>query len=370
MKLLAFLLAFVTQQGQQPTPPQPEADSATYQNLLLGLKFNYPKVWELTPNKKGEARILIPIENTSDRAVVEVFPVNFRSEPNIWQLTQVGSNKAMKRKVERQWEEEILGVPLLLTKVNYSDKGSQKTSETGLIYSFGFNKMMYRVTASPEEFDKADYAWRNVLQSLRMLDDSLPKIEDPSVKIERKDPKATPPLKPGDDIPHPNIIHPLHAPAKVKLVKAPVAGKLTIGTANLEIHLPADWKLQSDKDGVYTLTNAGLSGPATLKVYSVAAFVPPAIAIATASGESLKDFTKVTSREEQLPKANRAGAAISAIWRAGTGAKGQIFSAEATAQTGDFYLLLTFRSTNESRWSSDRRLIESLLEQASVEPAP
>ena len=369
MTTLAFLLALVTLPARQDPTQQPDPNLKQYQSLTLGLKFSYPKEWELTINKKGEGRLLIPMESTSDRAVVEILPVNFRSEPNVWQLTQVAINKTWKREIERQWDEEILGVPLLLTKVNYTDKGTQKTAETGLIYSLGFNKMMYRITASPAEFDKADYMWRQVLQSLRTWDGSLPKVEDQS-KIERKDPKTI--IKPGkdDDLGHPQVPHEISGTPKVKLVKAPSAAAFQLGETKLELRVPSDWKVASDKAGVFTLTSPAVSAPVMIKVYAVAGSDPTAMALFKASGESLNDFTKVTKRDEALPAVNRAGAAVGQIWRAGSGAKGDVFTCEASIQGADCYGILTYRVESAQRWGADRRAIEQLLERISIEPAP
>lgn len=368
MKTLALLLAMLGQAGQQDPQTPPDPNVQQYQNIFLQLKFSCPKAWELTTNKKGESRILIPIENTSDRAVVEVLPVSFRSDPDVWQLSEVGINKTMKRTVERQWQEEILGVPLLLTKVSYDDKGSQKTSETGLIYSLGFSKMMYRITASPASFDKVDYEWRQVLQTLRTWDGSMPSAENPSVKIDRK--VAVPDALKKDDIPHPTIPHEINALPKTKLLKSPVGASLQVGDKKLDLHIPGGWKVDSDKQGGFILHNAALSGPLTVTVAASAGTDSANIALYKASGVSLQDFTKVAVRDESLPRPNKAGTSIAKIWRSGTSAKGDLYTCEACGDCGEYYFLVSYRADNASRWASDRRAIDELLDRMSLEPAP
>ncbi len=364
MKFLALLIALTQQSGQQA----PDPNVLAYSNLLLGLKFSYPKTWEVTTNKKSESRILIPIENTSDRAVIEVIPVNFRGEPQIWQLSQVGINHTLKRDIERQWDEEILGVPLLLTKVSYTEQGSQKTAETGLVYTLGFNKMMYRITASPDEFDKADYAWRQVLQSLRTWDGEMPTVEDPSKKIERKEvPKGG---FAKDEVAHPQIPHEINGQGAFKPVKSPIAANFEFGGHKLELRLPAGWKAEPRKDGSYVLTEAGVNGPVTLAAYPVAGADPADIALQKASANSLNDFTRVDSRDESLPTRNKAGAIVAAVWRSGKNASGALFSCEGSCQSGDYYLIASFRTTEAARWKAERAQIQALLDRMSIETTP
>jgi hypothetical protein len=373
MKLLAFLLAFVTPPAQQQEGAKaPEPDTSSYQSLALGMKFNFPKAWELTTNKKGESKILIPIENTSDRAVVEIIPVNFRGEKVVWQLSQVGFNKTMKRPVERQWEEEILGVPVLLTKVNYDEKGSSRVSETGLLYTLGFNKLMYRVIAAPDEFDKADYAWRQVLLSLRTWDGEMPKVEDPSQKIVLKDPKvaAADAAKIADELPHPQVPHEINSQPKVKFVKAPSAATVELAGKQEQLHVPSDWKVETNKDGGFILHTPGVAGGVKVTVFPVAGSDPAAIALFKMSGTSLDDYTKVVDRQEALPKPNKAGTAVAYIWRAGKSAKGDLFTYEASGQIGDAYFLLSYRTENAVQAAGERKLIEALLDRMSIESAP
>ncbi|MFI5387027.1 MAG: hypothetical protein ACHQ50_13010, partial [Fimbriimonadales bacterium] len=219
----------------------------------------------------------------------------------------------------------------------------------------------------PEGFDKADYAWRQVLQSLRTWTGEMPKPEDPTVKIERKDPKAEAHVM-VDEVPHPTTPHVISAPPSPKPVKAPAAANLDFGGRKLDICIPSDWSVVSGKDGSFSLHTAGVSGPVNVTVYPVAGSDPASIALVKASAASLNTFTKVSKRDESLPIANRAGASVAAIWRSGIGSKGEQCTCEASGLSGDFYFLLTYRSQSAARWKEERRLIQLLLDRMSVEP--
>jgi hypothetical protein len=370
MKLLAFLLAFMHIPGQQdPQTPPLDPNLQAYQNLTLGLKINFPKAWEITTNKKFESRILIPIPNSSDRGVVEIIPVNFRGRVEDWQIQQAAMAKSSNRAVDRQWDEEILGVPLLMTKVTYTERGSTKTSEIGLLYTLGFNKLMYRITAAPEQFDNVDSAWRQSLQSLRTWDNSLPKVEDPSIKIERTDVPKGGGLFGPDELPHPTIPHEVNKkPTGPKPEKSPVGATINFNGRKVELRIPADWKVDSNKDGTFTLRHAGVSGPVNVSLYPVEGTDPVGVALLKASGASLNDFDKVTSRDESLPKPNKAGVDVGVIWRTGTGAKSDLCTCEASCQSSTYYLILTYRSNNAGTWKGERQAIEELLDHMSIEP--
>jgi hypothetical protein len=368
MKLLAFLLAFVTNHGQDPQTPA-DPNLTQYQNLRVLMKFTHPKTWVVTTNKKGESRFLVPIEGTSDKAVIEIMPVLFSSEKDVWQLSQVGINKTMKREVERQWEEEILGVPILLTKVNYNDKGTLRTSVTGLVYSLGFNKMMYRIVASPSEFDKVDYAWRQVLLSLRTMYGEMPKVEDGS-KPSVPDPNAPARGFPPDEILHPQIPHEVNKPVATKPVKAPLATTVEVGGQKLAIHAPTDWKIEMGKDGAFVLRNPAIGSVINGTLFANVGSDPPPIALFKMSAADLNDFAKVTQRTESLPKPNKAGTPVAQIWRTGKSASGDLITCEAAVLTPDHYILLNYRSTDVARSAGEQRLIQMLLDQISIEPAP
>lgn len=370
MKTLAFLLALFGAWGQDPKTEPTNPDVLQYQNLTLGLKFEYPKTWQVVTDKRGQSKFLIPIEGTSDRAVVEVEPVSFRQEKDSWQITQLAFNKSKKRETVRQWEEEILGVPLLLTEAKYNERGSERQVVSGLIYTFGFNKMLYRVTASPEQFANVDYSWRQVLQSLRTWTGELPKVEDPSVEIKVNNPKDrtnNPNRPPDDDIPHPTVPNEIKTSNTRKFVKEPVVSQTELNGLKVEFHVPADWKLTPGADGTYTLTSSALDGKVDLKLQSQAATFAPATALAQASGASLAEFASVDKRDDDFPKFNKAGMPVAQVWRVGKTASGAMMSLDASGQSGDAYFIASYKTADIAKFKAIRKVIESLLDRMSIE---
>jgi hypothetical protein len=95
---------------------------------------------------------------------------------------------------------------------------------------------------------------------------------------------------------------------------------------------------------------------------------PPLRALVKASGESLKAFDKVESREENLPKPNKAGATLVRIWRTGTGRSGPIWTFEAVGGKEDFYFLMKQQGTGKVD-PAVRAAFEALIDQVSLEPA-
>src|SRR5258708_30520995 len=125
MKIALFLLSLLPLQTPAP-------DISTYSNPKLGLMFSYPKNWALLTNKKGETAGVMPIEGSTQAAHIEIYAIAYDKEKSVWQVGQDTINKTMKHDVVRQWEEEILGVPLLLTKMAYNNKTGSNVLLPGL----------------------------------------------------------------------------------------------------------------------------------------------------------------------------------------------------------------------------------------------
>lgn len=371
MKALSLALAFVclsTSLVAQTTPPAGQAapqagqtEQPTYKNSIIGVQFNYPKTWIVSTNKKGESRFIIPVPNSSQKAVLELYPVNFRSEKDVWQLSQAGIAKSQKRTVERQWEEEILGVPLLLTKVTAQDKGGPEVTLNGLMYTLSTAKLGYRLTATPDDFDRASFEWQQAMQSIRTEDGQMPKPEDPSVEL-------APRTK--DDLAHPTNRNVISSTKAGPAVKSPVAQVGEAGGKKVEVHVPEGWQMTPIESYKSQLSNPGLSGKIDITLASSLDSDTPGIALLKASAASLPEFTTVVRRDENLPKLNRAGSTYAMVWRNGKGANGELNTCEAFVQNGDSYVVLSFKSADAAHAASDRKLLEELVDRMSVEAQP
>src|SRR5438477_10689825 len=93
--------------GQNPAQAPASADMKVYNNDELNILFNYPKTWKVhkvkvkndwvkqikvldpktwRPPKADEtARFIVPIQGSADTGMLEIYAVQFFSEPDIWQ---------------------------------------------------------------------------------------------------------------------------------------------------------------------------------------------------------------------------------------------------------------------------------------------
>ncbi|MBC8064323.1 MAG: hypothetical protein H7Y17_05800 [Chlorobia bacterium] len=328
----------------------------------LGLAMSHPKNWQVTPVKKSpDMKVLIPIEGSSQRATLELYNVSFSSEKDVWQLGQKAINERMRRELMRQWEEELLGVPMLLTKVSFSDKEGQQILMTGLVYSRTAKKLMFRLSAAPDDFDKAEFAWRQTMNTFRTGRAWLP--EDPTKKPDPKDPQRT-------QLPTPVVTNPNSLDGQNKTTKPPVSIEATISGRKVEIRIPGEWAGKVGEDGAILLTNPDVGSQVRLTLASALDSDPPQRALLAASSKTLGDFQKVNKRDESVPEKNRAGASAAAVWRSGTTAQGDLFSCDGVCFNGDFYFVVSYRSTNASKIGGERKAIENLLQNSTIQILP
>lgn len=324
--------------------------------------MTHPKAWQVTPIKKtSDVKLSIPIEGSSQKATLELYNVGFNSEKDVWQLGQKSINERMKREVMRQWEEEFLGVPMLLTKVSFVDKEGPQILLTGLIYSRTAKKLMFRLAASPDDYDKAEFAWRETMNTFRT--GSAWEAEDPSKK---PDPKAPPRTL----LPKPVVTKANSLDNEVKITKPPVAIAATIAGRKVEVRIPGEWAGKVQEDGSIVLSHPEVGGTLRLTLASSLDSDPPQRALLISSSKTLNDFQKVSKRDESAPAKNKAGAMVSAVWRTGTQAQGDLFTCDAASTSGDYYFLLNFRCVNAGKVGAERKIVETLLQNCSIELLP
>ncbi len=354
MTLVAFaaLLALVS-------PQQTEVKRVDL--AQIGLSFDCPKTWDVSSNKKAEVHIILPVPDAQTTATVDIYPTNFVSETNIWQLSQEGLAKSMKREIVRQWQEEVLGVPLLLTRVNYTERGNTKTSTTGLLYSDSPRKLMYRLVSAPEDFDKADYAWRTAMQTLRTYTNRPLTPQSPGKEPDPKIPDVLP------DKPPKHIVFDTHNTGARPIKKADKSFDMVIANRKVQLRYPADWTFKQDANGVILLSNPGVANPVSITALSTLDSDAPQRALFKASSTTLDQFVKVDRREEAPSSTNLAGATLWTVWRTGKTTNGYLRTCDACVSLGDFYLLAGYKSTDATRSAAEQKLVENLLDQISVE---
>jgi hypothetical protein len=331
-----------------------QADLKRVDLAQIALSFDCPKTWEITTNKKSEVHIILPVPDAQTSATLDIYPTNFVSEPEIWQLSQEA--------FVRQWKEEVLGVPLLLTRVNYTEKGTAKTSATGLLYSDTARKMMYRLVAAPEDFDKADYAWRTALQTFRTFNNRPLTPQDPGKK---PDPKAPPVELPATPPKH--IIFDSASTGARPIKKADKIFEMVIANRKVQLRYPNDWSFKQDASGIILLSNPGVSSPVSVNVFSTLDSDTPQKALFRASSMTLDQFVKVDRREEPPSSTNLAGGTLWTVWRTGKTTNGVLKSCDACVCLGDFYLVAGYKCADLTRAAAEQKLVEALLDQMSVE---
>lgn len=344
---------------------EPAANTKVYTDNAVGLTFTYPAAWTLTKGRR-ETRIQMKLDGQSAGALLEFHVVGFRGETSVWEDTQRQINEQLGHTVVRQWQEEILGVPFLFTKVQLKpDADGSKTLLTGLMYAALDKKLLFRLTAPNAAFEQAEFEWRKVLESLRTLDGTIPKPEDPNRP--ESDPKN--PASTGANPVKPPPFAVLGPKAKAEIVKGEVRVPAEAGGKSWLLCAPKGWTLERREDGGFTATAEGLGVAAEIKVHSTLDSETPARALASASATSLKAFERVAKREESLPKPNLAGASLAWVWRQGTAPEGPLTVCEAVGSSNDAYWFLRWRVSGEPT-ADQRRLLFELMKGMSVEPSP
>lgn len=327
----------------------------TFSDADLGLSFQYPKEWTMRKERLYSV-FEIPLADKK-KAEVQVIATRFGAKAEEWQIAQVDVSKTLKRVVEKQWEEQILGVPLLMTKISFNEDNTDKNVLVGLLYSATPLKLNYRMTVPATGFDEAESKWRKVMSSLRTISGDLPGVENPNnsssstgsntgEKVVVLKPETGPPKKPrkGDQ-------------------KVPV----NILGQELVVRIPKGWMMQPGEGSEYILTNKSLKGKLTFTIESGNQNDAKKLMLSKA-GEAVKLFTKVTLREDREGTYSPAGAMMSSVERFGTGANGPLMMKHVSGQSGLLFYNATYIGEGKDTGKKDEGLLSKLFEEMIVEP--
>jgi len=341
--------------------PGTAQEPKNYSNGILNIQFAHPANWQVTTSKKHESKVIMPIGDTGEFAILEILPVTFDSEKEIWQISQKTVVLNSKRELVRQWEEEILGVPFLLTKY----ASPTQTTLNGLLYVNWSRKMFFRLSAPTAQFEAAEFQWRQALETVRTVDGSKLKPNDPTAP-RSKDGKVEPVKALETKV----VVIDSGGPKNGTMKKGEIEIACEAASRKLTLFIPRGWNAAPNADGTMTLRHADLSGALTLQVLSTLDSDPGQRALFVASSKSLGDFSKVKTRNEQLPTASPVGAMVSRVVRVGEGGGAPLLALEAVVQKELFYALITYRATQPRDFDDDQRTIESLLQRTTIEPLP
>jgi hypothetical protein len=368
-----FIIAIATAVLFTSAPQADQPATQTYTDPQLGLSFTHPATWILEspdpgsgkgkskhqkrPKRKDQTvEFRVPIAGAADDADLQIMRASFSGSSDTWQQIQVDANKNMKREVEKQWEQEILGVPLLLTKINYTDNSSLKTTLTGLLYNDTPKKLLFRLTGPAGDFDKAQYEFTESMQSLRTLNNTLPKEQDPNALPKPKE----------DDRGAKHVIIAPEPPPKPKL--APMALPVTVSTKNIELRVPRGWETAKKEGNTLVIENPALGYAISLSIYSTLDSEAPNSAFARQTGQSLKEFTTVGYRHDTTAAINSAGCLVATVLRSGSGSGSQIMTFDAAGVEGDFYFIANCRPHPGPTFKYQKKLLDALFDQISIEP--
>jgi hypothetical protein len=376
----------------QAKPAQAAAPVTTksFADYEIGMAFDYPSTWVLVEDPKvKKSKSLIPpgifgkktkkkiaagkqssneslfyVPANGRTANLEIYSALWDQTPDLWESNQVDANNSLKRQVVKQWREEILGVPLLLTKIAYDDAAGHEVGLVGLVYSRTPYKMLFRLTSADTDYDAAEFELRQVLQTLHTVEGGLPVPEDPNHPLDK-----TAYTGAANKAPSVLTFTANKTAEPIKIKKGEVSVPLTVGDKKVILTMPAGWTSEVATDGTVTLHNAAITTPIAVNVATTLDSDPPQTALLKASGQSLDAFNTVTKRDEKTVDLTTAGASSDVIWRWGTGAKGPISSCEACGLTNDVYWLLRYRFDGTTT-PAEVKAIDELIDGMSADPAP
>jgi hypothetical protein len=326
---MASIMALLLGAALQAQP----ADLATYRDRALGLSFQHPKAWTVERGRLFTT-FSLPIEEGAS-AQAQLFGAVFRDRAENWQSLQAEINQAQGRTIERQWQEELLGVPMLLTRVAYSEGEQARVLVIGLLYS-----------ATAAIADRAQQQWWEAMLTLRTLSGQLPGEEDPSKPLEDLAPRE----------PQPVIV--LRKPAAEATT---VRGPVRVAAEGMTLSLPEGWRLEGG-----TLQVEGLRGRLRISVGEGAGQVA-GDALERAASESMAAFATVELRKDQVGAPAQSGALVASVWRRGKGKDGPLVRADYVGLCGDVHWMIRYEAAGLADWNADRSRIAALTAQTFVE---
>ncbi len=333
----------------QPSPTKP------FVSREHGLEMQIPNDWKAV---KERVRQVITFTTAAGPARVEVFASKYLQPAADWQNMHKTVNEQMQRKVDRQWEEEILGVPMLLTKVTYTEpKEGDVGVLIGLLYSKASDKFHFRMVVPRSGYDEAETAWRTALLTLRTTTGQLPAVEDGRLDNIPK----PPPVQAGQTI---NLANQPQKTAPLGPVKVP----FTVGNRSGVMRFDRGITTEGGND--FQIKVPGLPESVRASVYNSVDSPASGLYVMQEANKDLNRFTTVTSRQNMGPKRSSVGNQIFSVVRSGqvTGATVNTFLGVIDA--GDFYLVMRFESGDVKSWDRYKRTLDTLLERTGFERKP
>ena len=329
-------------------------ETKAYRDDVLGLIIQHPVAWSVK-KRKYDTLFEFKLADGS-KASIELWRWPFRQESARWQELQREVSEQMGRRMARQWVEHILGVPLLLSRIQYTGQEGDRTVLVGLLYTATKEKMMFRVNSAAGGAEEAEKAWRAALMSLRTTSGELPVAEDPTKPL--PGPEKT--VK-GQTV---STVRAQQSPG-VPVRTTNVARLAKLGR-QMNVFMPNGWSLETDDDKL-SLRHDRLKGSVRMSVQVGGKNQLPDVLRSAVTG-SFDRFTLVTLRDEPTGALTKAGAFVVTSLRVGESESGAELCVWHTFGAGDALIWrIDYESSSKADYRSDRRMIRELGQLLAVE---
>jgi len=350
------------------------AGDKLFQSPPHGLAMRHPDNWTFK-QKKSFSEFTIPIAEGRSQARVEIFENTFRTTAADWQTLQETVAKDMKRTVERQWSEDLLGVPLLMTKVNYTEKAFEMSSLTGLLFTRTNVKFQFRMVVPAGSYDEAETLWKEALLTLQTIDGNLPQPEDPEGAIKRpvgkpvkgeKPEKASSTNAAAPEKPRPTIV--MHSSLNKPQKSRPGSESLPLTVSGKEatLRFASGWTVEKQGEK-FRFSHTKVKGSILVEALTPIDSPEAERQLILAPASTFGAFTKIGKRVDSPAVRTDAGYKLSTIWRDGESAQGPLFILHGVAQGDGNYWLMEYRNTSLKAYSDERKTIEQLMNSLAIE---
>jgi len=339
-----------------------------------GFQFIHPAAWKVKQSKLKTV-FEIPVGKDPKAGRMEVLSTAFHEPLENWNTYQREAVEIGKRRMDRQWQEEILGVPLLLTQSTGPVKSGEETSLTGLLYSMTDQKMFFRLSSSAALFPEVEKQWREAILSLRTTNGELPKPENPDrpkpVKTRGKKPDPGKTISaPVDTRPKPpakiDVIKPLWD-SNIKGAKPDVIIEASAGGSSLNLGLPSGWAAKVDGEK-FILSHPKVKGKVILEVLALLDSPDPMGKLEAAANGDIANFDKVTKRVDAKPVRSQAGVKLTSIVRSGVSGPDQAVATYAIGESQNYYWLGTYHAKGEALNKAEATEVDRLWQRLVVAP--
>lgn len=339
-----------------------------------GYRFVIPSNWTVE-NKKVRTNFFIPMGKEKRAARIELLDTNFRQSVETWQELQAQVAREGGNRLDRQWTEEFLGVPMLMTRVTTKAKGVETHLTVALFYTATDKKMLFRMVTPTAYSADVERMWRESMLTLTPIGGKLPQAESPDRPVVPPDKKTrkkgredtvTVPIENTPEQPKKPVVLTAQPSAELKIAKDAQPFSATAAGRAMRLWVPAGWKITVNTDGTFSATTNALKSPVTLSVLSPLDSPGAERQLISGPAKSLAEFSKAT-REDRPIRRNAANQMVRSMVRRGDVNGISTVELYATGEGADSYWYAVYRSAAGPTAEADLRLIARLLDTLAVE---